>query len=133
MLLWLHFIQRFPKSADGRDIHVILDSYAVHRCDAARERAETVRIHLHFLPPGLTDIMQPLDRSVSGAMKAEYRASYQASMAHREDKHMPKADFTAWLILAWDLVSEGAIHHSWTCYDPDTRALERELLAAVGL
>jgi hypothetical protein len=49
----------------------------------------------HFIPPGLTVIMQPLGRSVFGAMKGEYRAIYRGDMAHREDKHMTKADFTA--------------------------------------
>jgi hypothetical protein len=43
-----------------------------------------------------------------------------------------EADFTAYLMLAWDLVSEKATHRRWTCYDPDTRALERELHAAVA-
>jgi hypothetical protein len=132
MLLWLHFIRILPAYADGHDIHLILDCYAVHRCDATRERAETLRIHLHSIPPSLTDIMQPLDRSASGFLRAEYRAIFRGDMAHREDKHMTRADFTAYLMLAWDLVSEEAIHRGWTCYDPDTRALERELQAAVA-
>jgi hypothetical protein len=53
-------------------------------------------------------------------------------MAHRDDKHMTKADFPAYLMLAWDLVSEEAIHRGWTCYDTVTRALERELQTAVA-
>jgi hypothetical protein len=68
--------------------------------------AETLRIHLHFIPPGLTGIMQPLEHSVFGALTAEYRAIYRGDMAHREDSHMTKADFTAYLMLAWDLGSE---------------------------
>jgi hypothetical protein len=92
MLLWLDFIRSLRKYADGHGLHLILGCYAVHRCDAVRERAQTLRIHLHFIPPGLTDIMQPLDRSVLGALKAESRAIYRGDMAHREDKHMTKAD-----------------------------------------
>jgi hypothetical protein len=53
-------------------------------------------------------------------------------MAHREDKHTAKVDFAAYPMLAWDLVSEEAIHRGWRCHDPDTLALERELLTAVG-
>jgi hypothetical protein len=131
MLMWLHFIRCLPEYADGYDIHLILDGYAVHRCDAVRERAETLRIRLHFMPPGLTDIMQPLDQSAFGALKAEYRALYRGDMTHREDNDMTNADFTAYLMLAWDLGSEEAIHRGWACYPPDTRALERELLTAV--
>jgi hypothetical protein len=132
MLLWLHVI-RSHRSADGHDIHLILDCYAVHRCDAVRERAETLRIHLHVIRPGPTDVMQPLDRIVFGALQAEYCAIYRGGMAHQEDKQMTKADFTAYLMLAWGLASEEAIHRRWTCHDPDTRTLERELQAAVGL
>jgi hypothetical protein len=91
-----------------------------------------LRIHLHFIPPGLTGIIRPLDRSVFGALKAEYRPIYRGDMAHREDKHVTKADFTAHLVLTWDLVSEEAIYRSWTCYNPGTRALEREFADGRG-
>jgi hypothetical protein len=90
-----------------------------------------LRIHLHFIPPGLTGVVQPVGRSVFGALKAEYRPIYRGDLAHREDKHVTKADFTAYLMLACDLVSEEAIHRGWTCYAPDTRALKRELQTAV--
>jgi hypothetical protein len=57
-------------------------------------------LHLHFIPPGLTDIMQPPGRSVFGALKAEHRPIYRGGMAHREDKHMTKVGFTGYLMLA---------------------------------
>jgi hypothetical protein len=53
-----------------------------------------------LIPPGLTGIRQALDRSVFGALKAEYRPIYRGDMAHREGKHVTKADFTAYLMLA---------------------------------
>ena len=34
---------------------------------------------------------------------------------------MTKADFAAYLILAWELASDRAIQHSWECYDADTK------------
>ena len=52
-------------------------------------------------------------------------------ISQREDKRMTKADFAAYLVLAWELVSDNAIHHGWECYDPDTRALWEQLQAAV--
>jgi hypothetical protein len=69
-----------------------------------------LRIRLYFIHPGLTDILQPLDRAVFGALKAEYRAIYRYEMSQREDKAMTKADFAAYLLLAWVWVSEDAIH-----------------------
>jgi hypothetical protein len=74
----------------------------VHRCDAIEELAETSRIHLHLIPSGRTDIMQPLGSSVFGDIKAECRDIHRGDMAHREGKHMAKADLTACLVLAWD-------------------------------
>jgi hypothetical protein len=74
--------------------------------------------------------MQPLDRSVFGAPTAEYRAIYRGDMAHREDKHMTKADFAADPMPAWDRASEEATARGWTRYHPDTLALERQ--TAVG-
>jgi hypothetical protein len=42
---------------------------------------------------------------------------------------MAKADRAAHL-LAWELVSEDAIHLGWEWYSPDIEVLERELVAA---
>jgi hypothetical protein len=132
MLLWLHFIRGLPDCADGHDIDLFLGCDTVHRCAAVRERTERLRVHLHFISPGLTGIVQPLDRSVFGGLKAELRTIYRGNMAHREDKRMTKAEFTAYLMLACDLVSEEAVHRGWTCYDRDTRGQERELQTAVA-
>jgi hypothetical protein len=41
---------------------------------------------LHLIPPGLTDPLQPLDRSVFGALKADYRAICRMYMSQRDEK-----------------------------------------------
>jgi hypothetical protein len=81
---------------------------------------------VHFIPPGLTDLVQPLGRSVFGALKAEYRAIYRNEMSQRQDKRMSRADFAVFLILAWEFVSEEAIHHGWACYSADDAILIQE-------
>jgi hypothetical protein len=83
-----------------------MDSCSAHRCAAVKAVAEELRIKVHFIPPGLTGLLQPLDRSVFGAVKAEYRAIYGDDMSQRQDKRVSKADFAAFAILAWELVSE---------------------------
>jgi hypothetical protein len=112
-------------------IHLILDGYATHRCDDVLAMADELGIVLRFIPPGLTDLLQPLDRSVFGALQAEYRAIYRMDMSQREDRRMTKADFAAYLILAWELVSDGAVRRGWECLDPAPRALPAELQDAV--
>jgi hypothetical protein len=88
-------------------------------------------IVLPFIPRGLMDLLQPLDRSVFGALKAEYRPIHRMDMSQREDKRMTKADFAAYLILAWELVSEGAVRRGvgggWVCLDTDTGAMQAQL------
>jgi hypothetical protein len=48
-------------------------------------------------------------------------------MSQRQDKRVSKADFATFLILAWELVSEEAIHHGWDCYSPDGAILAQKL------
>ncbi|KAH0795009.1 DDE superfamily endonuclease containing protein [Histomonas meleagridis] len=55
---------------DEEEIHLLLDSYKVHRCQQIQILAASLKITLHFIPPGLTDQLQPLDRRVFGCLKA---------------------------------------------------------------
>jgi hypothetical protein len=52
----------------------------------------------HFVPPGLTHPLQPLDRSVVGAFRAGHRAVHGMDMSQGEDRPMIEADFGADLI-----------------------------------
>jgi hypothetical protein len=91
-------------------IHLILDGCATHRGGVVLALAGELGVVLPFIPPGLTELLQPLDRSISGALRAEYRAIYRDEMSQRQEKRMTKADCGAYLILAWDLVSDQVIH-----------------------
>jgi hypothetical protein len=121
MRQWLRFLGSLPEYADMHVIHLIIDGYAAHRSDVVRELAGKLCISLHFVPPGLAGILQPLDRAAFGALQAEYRAIYGYEMSQREDKSMTEADFAAYLLLAWELVSEDAIHRGWGVLLPSYR------------
>jgi transposase len=71
MLQWLRFLRSLPEYADGREVHLAIDSYSAHRCEAVMAVAKELSIKVHFIPPGLIDLLQPLSRSVFGALKAE--------------------------------------------------------------
>jgi hypothetical protein len=124
MQQWLRFLRSLPECADIQEVHVIIDGYASHLCDDVRAMADERGVCLHLIPPGLTNILQTLDRAVFGALKAEYQAIYRYEMSQREDKSMTKANFAAYLLLAWELVSEDANHRGWECYGPDAGVLE---------
>jgi hypothetical protein len=113
---WLRFLRSLPDYAGMHETHVIIDGCAAHLCDDVRALAAGLGIcPFCFMPPGLMDILQPLDRAVLGALKAEYGAIYRYKMSQREDKSMTKADFAAYLLLARELVSGDAIHRGWEC------------------
>jgi hypothetical protein len=46
---------------DGGSICLIIDCYSVHRQETIRVYAEDLGIYLLFIPPGITDELQPLD------------------------------------------------------------------------
>jgi hypothetical protein len=93
MQQWLRFLRSLPEYADMHEIRVIIDCYATHLCDDGRALADELGIRLHFIPPGLTDILQPLDRAVFGALKAEYRAIHRYEMSQREDQSFDKGRY----------------------------------------
>ncbi|MGH2429374.1 MAG: IS630 family transposase [Candidatus Limnocylindria bacterium] len=51
--VFLDFLRRLSRHADGRKIHLILDGHPVHRAKKVRawQAAHAERIELHFLPP----------------------------------------------------------------------------------
>jgi hypothetical protein len=69
MQQWLMFLRSLPEYADMHEVHVIIDCYAAHVCDDVRALAGELGIRLHYIAPGLTDILQALDRAVFGALK----------------------------------------------------------------
>jgi hypothetical protein len=92
--LW--FLRSLPEVQHSRYIHLILDGCATHRGDIVLALADVLDIVLPFIPPGLTELLPPLDRSVLGALKLGYRAIYRYEMSQRRDKRMSKADCAAY-------------------------------------
>ena len=132
MLAWQEFLRSLGEYGGGQAIHVILDGYASHHWDDARALADELGIQPDFIPRSLRDLLQALDRSVFGALKAEYWAMYGRDMSQREEKRMGKADFAAYLILAWEQVWDGALQQGWEWYDPDTTRVEAQQQEGVG-
>jgi hypothetical protein len=64
----LHWLR--SQNRDTAPIHLILDLYSVHRCEASRTCAIELGIVLHFIPAGLTYELQPFVRYVFGALKS---------------------------------------------------------------
>jgi transposase len=95
-LTWLRSLY-----ADNDEIHLVLDCFSVHRSREARELADELRIRLHFIPPGWTDELQPLDRYVFGALKSMCRRLFQRYCQECQAR-LKRVDAVGFLVEAWD-------------------------------
>jgi hypothetical protein len=71
------FAERDDDGFFVHELHLMLDSHKVHLVDAVRQRAAELQIVLHFVPVGMTDECQPLDRAVFGVLKAKQRRMFR--------------------------------------------------------
>jgi hypothetical protein len=97
-----------------KPIHLLMDCYKVHLDRQIRADADSMfQIQFHFIPAGLTDEWQPLDRAVFAVVKAISRRLYREEMAlqmfERVNKRM--------LLEAWSRVSHATYRRAWRCYD----------------
>lgn len=96
-----------------KTVHLVLDLHSSHRTDAVKQLAESLNIKLWFIPPGCTDICQPLDRRCFGALKATARKLWRQQAARDPDRKMTKRDAVANLICAWEHLSTFVIEDAW--------------------
>ncbi|KAH0800446.1 DDE superfamily endonuclease containing protein [Histomonas meleagridis] len=62
---------------DNDKIHLIIDHYKSHETEKIKDLANRLNIDLIFIPAGLTDCLQPLDRLVFGCLKSTARRLYK--------------------------------------------------------
>jgi hypothetical protein len=90
---------------DGEPIWLIMDCHSVQRQDIMRKHAHNLGINLWFIPPGLTDELQPLDHFVFGVMKATCRRLYRMHSDWDPEVQMNKEMAAAFIIRGWDAVT----------------------------
>jgi hypothetical protein len=121
-LLWL----REELYQDDDPIYVVLDLYSVHRSEATKRLAARLNIELLFIPPGQTGELQPLDRTIFGAMKqigrGLYRRRMEAKRVAGEAMKITKEDAAEILSEAWARVSDATLESAWSIYDLNTDA-----------
>jgi hypothetical protein len=99
----------------SQSIWRILDYYAVHRQEAMKQYTAEFGINLLFIPPGLTDELQPLDHLVFRAMTANCRQIYRVQAA--EEGVMNKQVAASFLIRAWEWVSAAVLDEAWAIHE----------------
>jgi transposase len=95
---------------------VILDCYTAHRTENVKEKAKELGITLCFIPPGMTDELQPLDRSVFAVLKATARRLFHERCMHAPLVKRSKEEACQDLIAAWEHVGLTTIEDAWEIY-----------------
>ena len=101
---------------DNDPIYLILDVYPAHRVVTVKELAERLNIHLLFLPAGLTDKYQPLDRRVFGALKANMKRHVYQFMSDNPGQKIVRRRAVQYLIECWKHLTQDAINSAWSVY-----------------
>lgn len=94
-------------------IHLILDVHASHRTDDVKKLAHNLDIQLWYIPPGCTDILQPLDRLCFGVLKSTARSLWRKALTDEPHKKFTKKDAVAFMIAAWEHLGSYIIEEAW--------------------
>jgi hypothetical protein len=97
-------------------IALVLDCYAAHRNALVKEFAANLGIDLYFIPPGMTDEFQPLDRSVFSVLKSHaklfFRERYRLDPLEKRNKIIAVQD----LIASWSKLEPNTVRDGWSIY-----------------
>jgi hypothetical protein len=85
--------------------------------EAARELAERLSIRLHFIPAGLTDAYQPLDRRICACFKAFARRAFMRRVRDERTERVTRPDAVHTLIQSWQSISEETVLSGWSIYN----------------
>jgi hypothetical protein len=78
-----------------------------------KDTAARLNIKLYFIPPGMTDAFQPLDRKVFGVLKAYAKRLFLQSITRNPGMMRTKSDAAHDLVTAWSNSSVTTIEEAW--------------------
>lgn len=107
---------------DDDPIHLICDIYRAHRTKEVLEHAEALGIHMHFIPAGCTDSLQPLDRTVFACLKATLRRLFRQKQAANAftPVQITKRDSVQMMIFSWEHIQSEIIADAWDILIPES-------------
>jgi hypothetical protein len=101
---------------DTERMDLILDCFSVHRSRETHECAKRLKIQLHYIPPGWTDELQPLDRYVFGALKAICRRLF-CRHCQESDANVRRPDAARFAQEAWDALETHIVEKGWGIFE----------------
>jgi hypothetical protein len=100
-------------------IYLVPDCYSVHRTQHIKDVAADLGIVLKYVPAGMTDELQLLDRAVFGTMKSALRRMWRQYCADQEDPRLTLQIAAQFLTRAWEQVSAHVIADGWRIYEDE--------------
>jgi hypothetical protein len=85
----------------------------VHRTLSAKDLADGVRIHVHFVRAGITDRYQPLYIRVVGCLKATGTQVFRDRVASGPNEELTMRSAVQMLMWAWEHFNTGVIEDAW--------------------
>ena len=113
---FIEYLQHIAEYFNYQPVHLILDVYAAHRTDEVKEAAEALGIKLYYIPPGCTDLVQPLDVKVFGALKASARKLFRERYQNARTPKVTSKDAVQNLIRAWEGIGVQLSEEAWDIY-----------------
>ena len=116
---FIEYLLHISEFFNNEEVHLILDVYAAHRTERVKETAKNNNIHLHFIPPGCTDLVQPLDVKVFGSLKATARKLFRERFGALSGRKVSSQDAVQNLIRAWEGIGINVTEEAWEIYEED--------------
>ena len=115
--VFIEYLYHISEYFNEEEVHLLLDVYSAHRTDTVKEIANALNIHLYFIPPGCTDLLQPLDRKVFGALKSTARRLFRERYNGITSPKVSSVDAVQNLIKAWESISHQVSEEAWEIYE----------------
>lgn len=111
-----YYLELLHEWMSGEPCVLILDRFSAHESDATREKADELGIRLVFIPTSATDLYQPLDRRVFGALKSKGCKCFY-DFAYEKNRGYTPSEAADVFVKCWYSLSIDLIHKAWNLSD----------------
>ncbi len=112
-ITFLNIVREYYGFDDPNTITLVVDSYSAHKTIKVKETAHNLRIMLIYIPPGATDMFQPLDVGIFGQLKRFAAQLFRQRYKNDPEKERRKTDACSDLLCAWERVTPETIRKAF--------------------
>ena len=102
---------------DDDPIYLIIDQYPTHKTEQSKTLAQSLNIQLYFIPAGVTDKYQPLDRQVFGCLKNIAKSKIHDFLHEQPGAKIGMKNAVSILIWAWEHINPNVLNQAWDIFN----------------